>query len=364
MKGASTLPVSVCIACAVPATALAWGGEGHVMVTYLALDGAQGGLPAFVAEQDFRDHVAYMSNEPDRRRAIDTLQMSHENDPEHYLDAEWLALYDLSLDTLPPFRYEFITAIALARANHPDRFDPIDPQRDRAKIRAWPGFAPYAVMEQYVYLQNAFRMVRILEIVSVDDPLRLVELDQARANCAHHMGIMSHWVGDLAQPLHTTKHHHGWVGENPRAYTTDRKFHAYIDSGVIDDHAITCEVILANLGAPAPDRANLDSAAVWPGVLSHVGRSFVLVEPLYEIEKSGDLKKDVGRAFIESRLHDGATTLAALWLAAWETSALDEKDLENYLNYEPASPTQLQAEAGAGAGAAEEGKAKEKTRGR
>ena len=34
------------------------------------------------------------------------------------------------------------------------------------------------------------------------------------------MGVMGHYVGDCAQPLHTTKHHNGWVGENPHGYTT------------------------------------------------------------------------------------------------------------------------------------------------
>ena len=45
------------------------------------------------------------------------------------------------------------------------------------------------------------------------------------------MGVMGHYVGDATQPLHTTKHYNGWVGDNPEGYTTSRKIHSWIDGG-------------------------------------------------------------------------------------------------------------------------------------
>jgi len=45
------------------------------------------------------------------------------------------------------------------------------------------------------------------------------------------MDVMGHFVGDGAQPLHVTKHHHGWVGDNPKGYATNTTFHAWIDGG-------------------------------------------------------------------------------------------------------------------------------------
>src|SRR5712672_2343549 len=50
-------------------------------------------------------------------------------------------------------------------------------------------------------------------------------------NLLYIMGVMGHYVGDASQPLHTTIHHHGWVGDNPQHYTTSRGFHAWIDGG-------------------------------------------------------------------------------------------------------------------------------------
>ena len=40
------------------------------------------------------------------------------------------------------------------------------------------------------------------------------------------MGVMGHYVGDGSQPLHTTVHFNGWVGDNPKGYTTKQTFHA------------------------------------------------------------------------------------------------------------------------------------------
>ena len=33
-------------------------------------------------------------------------------------------------------------------------------------------------------------------------------------------------VGDAAQPLHTTRHHHGWVGDNPFIFLDTAKIRA------------------------------------------------------------------------------------------------------------------------------------------
>ena len=53
--------------------------------------------------------------------------------------------------------------------------------------------------------------------------------------------------GDIAQPLHTTKHHHGWKGENPNGYTTEYSIHAYIDGGVLKLHRINADLTEFNL---------------------------------------------------------------------------------------------------------------------
>ena len=57
------------------------------------------------------------------------------------------------------------------------------------------------------------------------------EIANAQGNVIDLMGVMGHYVGDAAQPLHTTKHFIGWVGENPAGYSTNRNFHSWIADG-------------------------------------------------------------------------------------------------------------------------------------
>ena len=75
------------------------------------------------------------------------------------------------------------------------------------------------------------------------------------------MGILAHFVGDAAQPLHTTKHHHGWKGDNPNGYTTENSIHAYIDGGVIKTQRIDaegvslCDLAVAQYGVRVDKRS-------------------------------------------------------------------------------------------------------------
>src|SRR5262249_8677343 len=156
----------------------------------------------------------------------------------------------------------------------------------------WPGFLPYAIAEHYSKLQSAFNQVRVLE--RLKDPQREFQLQQARENAIYHMGILSHFVGDAAQPLHTTQHFNGWVGQNPNGYTTSDKFHAYIDGGVLAHHHITYELL-------KPDtkfEAKVNARDPWKDMLEYLRRSNGRVEKTYQLEKSGELRGEAGKVFI------------------------------------------------------------------
>ena len=59
-----------------------------------------------------------------------------------------------------------------------------------------------------------------------------VEIANAQADIVYVMGVMGHFVGDGSQPLHTTMHFNGWVGDNPNGlHDASQKFHAWIDGG-------------------------------------------------------------------------------------------------------------------------------------
>jgi hypothetical protein len=324
-------------ALATASLAHAWGGVGHIAITELALDAASPEMPAWINNALFHERVAFMCNEPDRRRGAGLVCLDHENNPEHYLDIEQLERdFDISFDALPKLRYDFVLAMGEAMHREPERFE--HDAGDAAGISWMPGFLPYAIHEDYVKLVSAFRVCRFLEEFAQDDPLRANELVQARAEAAYHMGVMSHWVADAAQPLHTTIHHHGWIGDNPNGYTTESGVHSYIDHGVVDAHGMNTRTLTGVL-AVEPIEVH-DTANPWPEILAHIERSFDLVEPLYQLERDDKLESDEGRAFILERFSDGAGTLAGLYIAAWEQSEVSERDIADYLKYEAPSPNQ------------------------
>ncbi|MCC6425417.1 MAG: hypothetical protein IT435_01220 [Phycisphaerales bacterium] len=308
----------------------AWDAAGHRLITLLALDHLSPQMPEFLKQSDTRTRITENALEPDRWRSVRLGQLVHLNNPDHYLDVEDLEAYGLTLRDIAPLRYEFISQLVLARERAGENFKgrPINPARDTAKTDQWPGFAPYAAAENYGKLISSFKVLRILEKLA--DSSRQEQVLAERGNVVAIMGVLSHYVGDLAQPLHTTHHHHGWQGDNPEGFTTRYTFHSYIDGGVLDIHALTYESLK---DAHVIDRP-VETMNPWSAIIEHVERSHAEVVPLYQLDKSGELTKEPGKVLISGRLVDGASMLAALYNAAWQAAEPTEKDIENFQKYD------------------------------
>ncbi len=203
----------------------AWDYEGHHTVNELAL----ASLP-----KDFgidltpalKTRIAFLAGEPDRWRNISDLPLKHVNGPDHYIDLEDLKLYGLTPETLPLLRYDLVAVLAKERAAHPEKFSPIDPAKNADHTRELIGFLPWAINEQYEKLKSCFSSLKTFQKNGGTPE----EIANAQANVVYVMGVMGHYVGDGAQPLHTTMHFNGWVGENPKGYST-RPIHSWIDGG-------------------------------------------------------------------------------------------------------------------------------------
>ncbi len=142
----------------------------------------------------------------------------------------------------------------------------------------------------------------------------------ARENVIFHMGLLSHFVGDGCQPLHLTEHHHGWHGPNPNGYTTDKAFHAFIDGGVIAHHQLNAESLMP-CKLPA---ATVEAEKYFPQICEYLYGNWEQVEPLYKLEKSGQLEQEKGREFIEQQLLKGGSMLAGVWMCAMESAVIDD----------------------------------------
>lgn len=308
----------------------AWDYEGHRLVNEVALAALPADFPRFVQSPENAERIAFLAGEPDRWRNTPDLPLQQANGMNHYLDMEDIPAAGLDVDHLPSFRYDFAVQFAAARAAHPQHFPPVDPAKNFDHSREWAGFLPWAITEQFAKLRSAFSYLKAYQELGTRD-----EVANARANVVYVMGVMGHYVGDAAQPLHTTIHHHGWVGANPHGYTTWPGIHAWVDGGFIAKAGVNLDELRPQVTAAKPialDAQPDGRDPMFVAAVAFLEAQNRLVEPLYQLEKAGKLGHHEqpitpeGRAFIDRQLVSGGEMLAAIWETAWRNAAPD-----NYL---------------------------------
>ena len=314
---------------AAPAAVRAWDYAGHRIVNEIALRSLPADFPAFVREPNNAERVAFLAGEPDRwRNAPDPiLRQSGGSWTDHFFDLEQVPAAGLDLAKVSSFRYDFILQFAAGRATHPENFTPFDVARNSDHTREWPGFAPWAIAEYQAKLKSVFGALKVFEELGTP-----VEIANAQANALYVMGVMGHYVGDCAQPLHTTIHHNGWVGPNPNGYGTQGGIHSWIDGGFIDKAGITTATFVPRI-APAQPLSLVARAdgrdPFFVAVMDYLLEQNKLVEPLYALDKAGKFRIETapptpeGRAFVEGQLLKGGQMLAAIWLTAWRNAPAD-----------------------------------------
>jgi hypothetical protein len=313
-------------------SASAWGPRVHEMLTCLVLDGLPADAPEWLHDPVVRARMVFQSNQADRWRDWDSLVLRHENAPEHYLDVDRLDQFGLTLDTIPPLRREYLRLMAVAKQTHPDRVEPYDASKDPARAQEWPGFVLHAVAEHYAKLQAAFHQVRILE--KIGDPARGQQLEQSRALVIYHLGDLSHFVADIAQPLHTTRHYDGWVGDNPQGYVWRDRFHAYVDEGLMTRHHIG----YADLKLQVDYGLRVNPSDPWQDLVGYLRRSHARVQLLYALERDGRLDQEEGRRLITERLADAAAMISALVRGAYASAEPTDAQVESWANRNPLCP--------------------------
>ncbi|MCX7872045.1 MAG: hypothetical protein N2487_02025 [Verrucomicrobiae bacterium] len=306
---------------------IAWDYEIHRMINEIAVASLPTNFPAFVFEKTNKERIAFLGGEPDRWRNTPELELRHQNHPDHYFDYEYLEMHRILPQELPSFRYEFMAMLTLTRAAHPQNFPPIDPAKNKDKTRELPGFLPWTVNEYYAKLKSQFSCLK-----EFDENGSADEISNARQNAIYVMGVMGHFVGDVTQPLHTTKHFNGWVGENPNGYTTSTKIHSWIDGGYIEKVGINREKLLGRV-TPAVNlrkggnTENPDN--LFPDIMKYFLEQNRLVETLYKMEKEGKFSGEGengvhGREFIENQILKAGQMLGNLWLTAFEQASGDK----------------------------------------
>lgn len=326
MKNTFSLTATLALLLAVSIqTSRAWDYEGHRAVNQLALAALPTNFPAFALTPAARERVAFLAGEPDRWRNSDEMTLSHYSGPDHYLDMEQLADYGLTPQELPLYRYEFVAKLALARAAHPEKFEPMDPAKDKDHTRELVGFAPWAIVECEAKLRSSFSYLKAFN----DHGGTPEEIANAQQNILYVMGVMGHYVGDCAQPLHATKHHHGWVGPNPNGYTTNGSIHSLIDGGYFrKTGGIKAEPLIGKMRTAKIVGDPLKQGDLFRQIMIYLESTEKEVEPLYQMHKRGGFSGDgdkglEGRAYLETQLVKGGQMLGDLWFSAWQQARED-----------------------------------------
>jgi hypothetical protein len=269
-----------------PLSAAAWGLKGHLMINRLAVDAASARLPEFINAA--REQVVYNGYEPDRWReegrtsAMNTVQAA-----DHFFDSEYWG----TIDSIEPDRYLFMEKIAAKKI-------------DLIKI----GYLPYAILENYGKLVNAFRFWRNAKTPQ--------DRESARANAVYVAGVLGHYVGDGSQPMHLSVQYNGWLDTtpNPKNYTKDRGFHIRYEATYVD---AAIEIAAVKPKVQPPQRLN----NVWNTIKQYLTQTFAELEPMYELEKTGEFNPQQPRAkgteVITTEIARAGTMLSNLWYTAW-----------------------------------------------
>lgn len=274
---------------------LAWGPRAHRAINGAAVDGLPDDGPVFL--KTHREWIAFRSSSPDLWRLPTEPHLRIDEDPNHGWFREQFAF--LSDEDMPRSRHEFLIAL---HNRHLKTKDPL------LNVR-WTGTLAYAMIEGYERLKTTMRFYR----QASGDAKKYFELD-----LAFYMGWLGHYTADGAQPLHCTIHHDGWQGENPNAYTTDRRVHGRVETAFVDKIEAEAKDLVPRL-KPAQRLADPFAA-----IVAHLRRSSNEVERVYQLDKAGawdDPTHEAARELTYARMTDGAQLLRDLTYTAWLESA-------------------------------------------
>ena len=310
-------------------SAQAWGERGHDLITRVAVqnlrvlsDDNSALVKPFVA----RDHMlGHLSNTPDIvwRAPYMTEPERQENYSTHFINLEKV-YQGVALWSDLPSEFSQYAEESRAKGYEPEEV----------------GTAPWRSLQLYKGMVDAFvRVGKAQEKRAYEDAVNQALLMG---------GIMSHFVGDLANPHHTTANYDGQL-------SGQRGLHAYFESDVILELPFSLSSQMATQARK--EWLNQYSRSEQTAILTDpqkliwalVGNSHSRLPMLLKLDTKYSLieksEGEIGRAkrkpaaetalryqsFAVERLAVGAAVLSQLWLLAWQEAG--SPDLSTYRSY-------------------------------
>lgn len=295
----------------------AWGFRGHTVANLAAVEAISTDGPAFL--KSYKAYIGHLGPIPDTWRSPSEPYLRISEDPNHGWYTE---SFDFIRD-IPRSRTEFTLRVY----DEYLRVSKSDPERAKLLNIRYTGLQAYSMMEGYERMKAGMRLYRqadsdlaaryrgISPLFSAPDSVK----GSLANDVAFYMGWLGHYVADAAQPLHNSRHHDGWDGDNPKGYTRDPEIHGRFETAYVDLIQVT-EADLAPYMRKTPQ--HLDHP--WTAILDHMLEARQAVEDVYRLDLRGAFKDRTdadARKLVYTRLASGASFLRDLAYTAWIESA-------------------------------------------
>jgi hypothetical protein len=281
----SSLTALLILMLAVAPLIYGWGDDGHQAITRVAVEKLPSDMPEFF--RNAAPRLAFLSPEPDRwNDSMETLPALREGaGSDHFIDIDSPEAFQ----ALPANRHEYAAWL-----------------RTRGQSPQTVGFLPYAILESYQKVQVSFRMWR--------DPQRAGEREQIEQSIVYYGGLLSHYVGDGANPLHATQHYNGWTGAwNPELFTRE-PIHSRFESEYVRTHI--------QPGDFSPQVKPAEKVPdIFYSIIKYLLDSHAQVPQLYRLEKAArwdaNNRSPESKQFVVDRLAAASQMLTNLWYSAY-----------------------------------------------
>ena len=298
----------------------AWGFRGHTVANLAAVESIASDGPAFL--KSYKGYIGHLGPIPDTWRSPSEPYLRISEDPNH----GWYTESFDFMKEIPRSRTEFTLRVY----DEYLRVSKSDPERAKLLNIRYTGLQAYSMMEGYERMKAGMRLYRSADAKDGDISGRYGAIsplfhaanqvkDYLANDIAFYMGWLGHYVADAAQPLHNSRHHDGWEGDNPKGYTRDPEIHGRFESAYVDLIQVTEADVLPYMRKAA---RHLDDP--WTAILDHMIEARGVVEDVYRLDLRGAFKDRAdaeAKKLIYTRLASGASFLRDLAYTAWVDSA-------------------------------------------
>ncbi len=348
MMRASTSILAVWILALSSNQAAAWGERGHNAIARVAsrliAQDQDPEVAAFGALLQKKEHMlGHLANVPDIVWRSAGPEVEAANAPSHFVDLDYILPENkkLTAKDAPADFESFKKALAANCGRKVQELSCAPGETEAEKINK-AGHAPFRVQQLSQELTRTLAEVKKLE----SDPKAKAETRNALIDQALlYTGILAHFVGDLANPHHTSADYDGW-------HSDQGGLHSYFESEQVDAQSLDLEQAMfaaAVQDQPAKrmfgktkdpllmaweltlaSHARLDALHELDRKISLLKKSDKTLRKKAERKPSNLVAKDY-RSFLVERLSVGADALAQVWVGAWD--AAGRPKLQGYQSY-------------------------------